>query len=145
MTIHIKHSPQHWDWYACESNWRLSLMPAHSIYEIWDQSNSSSMDHITNQALLHLLPYHAPHCYLGYDFWVVTGLLRGHGFVQLEIRHIVLFLLSFRIDFNVKVKNAGSWIRDEITMALSVCYTLVTNETVLISEDIISISFPKVD
>lgn len=30
-------------------------------------------------------------------------------------------------------------------MALSVCYTLVTNETVLISEDIISISFPKVD
>lgn len=106
-------------------------MPAHSIYEIWDQSNSSSMDHITNQALLHLLPYHAPHCYLGYDFWVVTGLLRGHGFVQLEIRHIVLFLLSFRIDFNV--------------MALSVCYKLVANETVLISEDIIIISFPKVD
>ena len=83
-------------------------MPAHSIYEIWDQSNSSSMDHITNQALLHLLPYHAPHCYLGYDFWVETELLRGHGFVQLEIRQIVLFLLSFRIDFNVKVKNAGS-------------------------------------
>ena len=30
-------------------------------------------------------------------------------------------------------------------MALSVCYTLVTNETVLISEDTIIISFPKVD
>ena len=29
-------------------------------------------------------------------------------------------------------------------MALSVCYKLVANETVLISEDII-ISFPKVD
>ena len=80
-------------------------MPAHSIYEIWDQSNSSSMDHITNQALLHLLPYHAPHCYLGYDFWVVTGLLRGHGFVQLEIRHIVLFLLPLSMDLNVKIKE----------------------------------------
>ena len=30
-------------------------------------------------------------------------------------------------------------------MALSVCYKLVTNETVLISEDIIIILFPKVD
>lgn len=80
-------------------------MPAHSIYEFWDQSNSSSMDHITNQALLHLLPSHAPHCYLGYDFWVVTELLRGHGFVQLEIRHIVLFLLSFSMDLNIMVKE----------------------------------------
>lgn len=106
-------------------------MPAHSIYEFLDQSNSSSMGHITNQALLHLLPSHAPHCYLGYDFWVVTELLRGHGFVQLEIRHIALFLLSFSMDLM------------QITMALSVCYKMVADETVLISEDIIR--FPKVD
>ena len=69
-------------------------MPVHSTCEFWDQNNNSGMDHITNQALPRLSS-HGPHCYWGYDFWVVTELLTEPHFVLLRKKK--LYLLSVMI------------------------------------------------
>ena len=79
----------------------LILIPfrlAHNTCEFWDQNNSSSMDHTTNPAPLHL-PCHDPHYCLDYDFLAVIKLLKE--------RHFDLLKKHNYICLNLQVKSEG--------------------------------------